>query len=83
MNILLPKLLGQTLTQRPQRKFTRRKNTRHRPAPQARRSTRKNQRAPLPRGLLLLEVILLKSKYRCTGERKRPGDAGLEGLLHI
>lgn len=77
MNILLPKLLIQALTQRPQPKLARRKRTRGRIPPPRRRRARKQQRTPLPPRI---QPVLLERENRVTRKGEGGADVGVEGF---
>lgn len=75
MDILLPKLLIQTLAQCPQAKLTRRDRTRHHISPPRRRRSRKQQRTPLA---LRIQFILLELKNRIPSKSKCSTDVCIQ-----
>ena len=73
MDVLFPKLLTQTLGQRPQPMFSCRKCTRSHIPPNRRHRTRKYQRTPLPG--LSIHWTFLECQYR---KWLSAGDIGVE-----
>jgi len=81
MNILLSKLLRQTLTQRPQPELTHREYTRHNASRQTRLSTCEYQGAS--RALGFLDVVFLECQNGFTGKGKARLDVDLEGFGYL
>ena len=80
MDVLLPKLLVQTLAQRPQRELAGRERARDHPTPPATSRAREYQCPPLP---LLVERVVLERFDDPARERERPVYVGIDDPSNV